>query len=125
MQLQRGLAYFKFSSVERFLVSLVLKFILMAFNNNQELPRQKDPAVVFGNTLVLLQRMERLFGREMKYNVVVLLICGSIKTIPLPKNQATLSETITAGQPIPTSSARWNKLTDGITYFIHATFRHN
>lgn len=43
---------------------------------------------------------------------------GSTSKTPLPKNQVTLSQAISAGQPIPTSSVKWNKLTDGIMYFI-------
>ena len=38
---------------------------------------------------------------------------------PAPvKDQSTLLQVISASQPIPPSSAKWNKLTDSIIYFI-------
>lgn len=40
------------------------------------------------------------------------------RSVQLDKDQSTLPQVISASQPIQPSSARWNKLTDGIMYFI-------
>ena len=42
---------------------------------------------------------------------------SSKRSLP-PKNQPILAQTLSATQPIPTSSSKWNKLTDSVMYFI-------
>ena len=107
----------------------------MATNSVELLPLEGNRAVQFGCISASILKMERktrtnrhsvhckicsitqqFFLREHHKSVFLSLPADS-KTSNSQKTQKTLQQTVSSTQPIPTSSAKWIKLTESVLYF--------